>query len=244
MGEFTGIEWCDHTFNPWIGCQKVSPGCDNCYAEMLMATRYGRVKWGPRGVRQRTRNWRAPVNWNRKAIAAGRRHTVFCASLADWLDNKVPWEWRADLRELVEQTPALDWLLLTKRPENFRKMVPSWAKDGCPDNVWFGVSAEDQKHWEKRWPIAEKIKARIRFVSYEPALGPLKLDYVVAPDWIICGGESGGKARDMDATWARELRDECRERGIYFFMKQMAKGAMIPPDLMVRRTPLMSRSVL
>src|ERR1700712_493898 len=116
MGENSKIEWCDHTFNPWIGCQKVSPGCDNCYAEALMDKRLGRVEWGPHGERLRTSpaNWAKPLQWDRAAAKAGVRHRVFCASLADWLDNKVPRRWRIDLAAIIRQTPNLDWLLLTK----------------------------------------------------------------------------------------------------------------------------------
>ena len=97
MAENSKIEWCDHTFNPWIGCQKVSPGCDHCYAEAMMDKRYGRVQWGPHGERERTsqNNWKMPLRWAKKAN--GHRPRVFCASLADWLDNTAPRSWRDDL---------------------------------------------------------------------------------------------------------------------------------------------------
>ena len=129
-----------------------------------------------------------------------RRQRVFCASLADWLDNKAPPAWRADLLTLIDATPALDWLLLTKRPENARKLVPD-AWWGRP-NVWFGTTAEDQAHYERRWPIAAKIPARVRFVSYEPAIGPLDIRRCGAPypDWIIYGGESGKGARPAERS--------------------------------------------
>ena len=124
MAENSNIEWCDHTFNPWIGCQKVSPGCDHCYAEAMMDKRYGRVQWGPHGERVRTsqNNWNMPLRWAKKAN--GHRPRVFCASLADWLDNRAPREWRSDLGRVIEATPELDWLLLTKRPENYEKLAP------------------------------------------------------------------------------------------------------------------------
>src|SRR6266404_3416295 len=128
MAENSKIEWCDHTFNPWIGCQKVSPGCDHCYAEAMMDKRYGRVKWGPHGERKRTSedNWKKPLVWAKRAN--GHRPRVFCASLADWLDNRVAPRWRSDLGRLIEDTPELDWLLLTKRPENYEKLAP-WPLD-------------------------------------------------------------------------------------------------------------------
>src|SRR5262245_27292773 len=119
MAENSRIEWTTHTFNPWIGCQKVSPGCDHCYAEARMDHRFHRVQWGPHGERKRTTpaTWQGPRRLAREAN--GSRPRVFCASLSDWLDNKVPMQWRDDLAALIAATPELDWLLLTKRIENF-----------------------------------------------------------------------------------------------------------------------------
>src|SRR5690606_14613384 len=129
----------DHTFNPWIGCTKVSPACDGCYAEAMMDKRYGRVKWGApgqgAGTRERTSkgNWSKPKAWDRKAKAAGTRPFVFCSSLADVFDNQVPAEWRRDLFELIRATPNLVWLLLTKRPQLIVKL--SEEVDGLPSNA-------------------------------------------------------------------------------------------------------------
>jgi protein gp37 len=130
MGENSKIEWTDHTFNPWIGCTKVSDGCKHCYAEALMDKRYGRVKWGPQGTRQRTSadNWRKPLQWNKQAVKEDKHYRVFCSSLADvFEDNPQLTEWRADLFNLIAETPNLDWLLLTKRPENINRMVAGYA---------------------------------------------------------------------------------------------------------------------
>lgn len=239
MGEVTGIEWCDHTFNPWIGCQKVSDGCDHCYAETLMDKRLKRVHWGPRGARQRTgeSNWKQPYNWNRKAEADGVRRKVFCASLADWLDNKVPLEWRNDLCRLISFTPNLDWLLLTKRIENYERLSP-WRYSTPPSNVWLGVTAENQEAYDRRWPILSAIPAPVRFISYEPALGPLSIrGHAMKPDWIICGGESGRGFRPMEEEWARSIRDQCERFNIPFFMKQMASKGAPPNHLMIREFP-------
>src|ERR1700742_1244127 len=152
MGEITGIEWTDHTFNPWIGCQKVSPGCDNCYAEAMMDKRYGKVQWGPHGERKRTSeaNGRKPLQWNKAAKAAGKRPRVFCASLADVFDNQVDQSWRIDLFALIRECKKLDWLVLTKRPENMEKMLPSDWREGY-SNVWLGTTAEDQVRFDIRW---------------------------------------------------------------------------------------------
>jgi protein gp37 len=240
MGENTNIEWAHHTFNPWIGCQKVSPGCDHCYAENMMDHRYHRVEWGPHGERSRTSEsyWRQPLRWARQAKAEGTRPRVFCASLADVFDNKVPKEWRTDLWELIRQTPELDWMLLTKRPQNIRKMLPDWWPYWPWKNVWLGTTTEDQKHYDLRWPILSAIPAVVHFISYEPALGPLQLHGDILPDWVICGGESGTEARMMQPEWARTIRDQCHyEEGIPFFMKQMTKKAAIPDDLLIREWP-------
>jgi protein gp37 len=222
MGEITKIAWCHSTFNPWTGCQHVSPGCDHCYAESL-AERFNLVQWGPGQHRRRTSedNWRNPLKWNKTAQARGERRRVFCASLADWLDNQVPHQWRADLLKLIEDTPALDWLLLTKRPQNARKLVPDYWW-GQP-TVWFGITAEDQANFKHRWPIAREIPAVVHFVSYEPALGPLDLCEAGPPypDWVIFGGESGKDARSADVEWAERMIEQSRMLGVAPFVKQL-----------------------
>lgn len=235
MAENSKIEWTDHTFNPWIGCQKVSPGCDFCYAEEL-TNRYGWTTWGPHGERKRTSesNWKKPLSWNRAAAKSGVRYRVFCASLADWLDNRASQSWREDLACLIEATPNLDWLLLTKRIENFDKLA-MWHHDDVPANVWIGSTCEDQPNFDRRWKILKDIQA-IRFISYEPAIGPLALGDA-RPDWIICGGESGRTPRMMDPAWAYALRAECEANGIPFFMKQMTGKKPIPADLLLRQFP-------
>jgi protein gp37 len=226
MGAFSKIEWTDHTFNPWIGCAKVSPGCDHCYAEAQNSFR-GWTEWGPRAARRKTSatNWKKPLRWQADAKnfhrAHGRRQRVFCASLADWLDNKAPGSWREALLEIINATPSLDWLLLTKRPQNALKLVPrGWF--GRP-NVWLGITAEDAIRYRQRWPLLAQIPAAVRFVSYEPALaplGPIDLGIGVIPDWIITGGESGPHARIMQPAWARQIVTTCRDLNIAPFHKQ------------------------
>ena len=248
MADITKIEWTDSTFNPWIGCQHVSPGCDHCYAEAQNAFRKWTAGggWGPKAERRRTSaaTWNNPRRLNANAptfaLVYGRRRRIFCASLADVFDNQVPEAWRADLFRLIRETPELDWQLLTKRPQNAGKMLPPhWGGHGYA-NVWLGTTTEDQEHYEQRWPILARIPAVVRFVSYEPALGPLTPtpSNGLLPDWIICGGESGPGARMMDPSWARRLRNYCHDLGLHFFMKQMTGKKPIPADLLVRQFPM------
>ena len=236
MAENSKIEWTDHTFNPWIGCQKVSPGCDHCYAETQNAFRkWNGGTWGPHAPRKRTSdaNWRKPKQWAK--AANGHRPRVFCASLADVFDNKAPAGARGDLFDLIRDTPQLDWLLLTKRPENVAKMLPTdWGHGWL--NVWLGTTCEDQHHFDRRWPILSGVPAAVHFISYEPALGPLTIGDA-RPSWIICGGESGSGARYMEPAWACSLRDECAAVGVAYFFKQMTGKKPIPDDLLVRQFP-------
>jgi protein gp37 len=220
------IEWCDSTFNPWIGCTKVSPGCANCYAESRDKRFAGGAHWGPGAPRQRTSeaNWKQPLSWNKtekwdcpacdtshttEILPVGtlwechctephfgchnRRPRVFCGSLCDWLDDEVPLAWLADLMELIRCTPNLDWLLLTKRPENFSHRFAAlaqfrdfgkeqfcwelkwYAHSIAPSNVWIGTTVEDQARANERVPELLKIPAKVRFLSCEPLLGPVDL---------------------------------------------------------------------
>lgn len=246
--ENSEIAWTDNTFNPWIGCTKVSDGCKNCYAEALMDKRMGKAKWGPQGVRVKTGAdyWKQPIRWNRKAEREGKRVKVFCASLADLFeDNGQVENWRMDLFELIDDTPALDWLLLTKRPENVMQMVPySWIVVGFPENVWMGTTVEDQKAADTRIEELELIPARIRFLSCEPLLGPIDFHGNIPFNWCIVGGESGANCRPMKAEWAISIKKQCDAAYVPFFMKQLSQTVdgfrdfdRFTPELRVRQFP-------
>lgn len=182
MSEQTGIEWCDSTFNPWIGCQKVGPGCDHCYAERSTPARTLGIAWGAGAERRRTSaaNWRQPLLWNKHADAFelmhGRRRRVFCASLADVFDNAVPHEWREDLYELIYSTPNLDWLLLTKRIGNVKDMLP--VRGRLPSHVWLGATVVNQQEADRDIPKLLAVPARRRWLSCEPLLGPIDLTLI------------------------------------------------------------------
>lgn len=283
MGENSSIEWTDHTFNPWVGCTKISPGCDHCYAEGW-AKRSGLVTWGADRRRTSPANWRKPLKWNAEATVemlrnpGGPRPRVFCASLADVFDNEVDREWRRDLFSLIAKTKSLDWLLLTKRIGNAAAMLdeisvttPSLDPQWWP-NVWLGITVVNQEEADRDIPKLLRIPAAVRFLSIEPMLSMISLDVeqwlvpeyfghsadcrndlcalngdyhscagqVVqqpAVDWIICGGESGHHAREMNPDWARYLREQCRDTPAAFFMKQMTGKTKIPADLLVREFP-------
>lgn len=248
MGENSKIEWTDHTFNPWVGCSKVSPGCDHCYAESW-AKRGGRdTLWSGQRDRTSQSNWQKPLKWDREAKAEGRRAKVFCASLADVFDNVISNHWRWDLFALIRKTTNLDWLLLTKRIGNARFMLnsaaaaaldelpgsPSWDKAPW-SNVWLGATVVDQDEADRDIPKLIATPARRRFLSYEPALGPLDFcsrwidhadprmheNWLERIDWVIVGGESGGGARPFRVDWARTIVAQCEALDVPCFVKQL-----------------------
>lgn len=221
----TSIEWCHFSFNPWIGCTKVSAACDHCYAE-AWDNRFGGHRWGPRSGRTRTKTWGNPVKWNREAEANSVRYRVFCASLADVFDNhgSITSGWHGDLWHLIDQTPHLDWLLLTKRPQNIAKMLPdsygmpAWG-DGW-SNVWLGTTVENQEEFDRRVPHLTAVPAVVHFLSMEPLLGPVDGRGFQNIEWIITGGESGPNYRRADPDWFRSLRDQADAAAIPFLFKQ------------------------
>lgn len=220
----TKIEWANFTLNPWLGCTKVSAACDNCYAEAWAKTYAQDVTWGAPGQQSKLRRtsagtWANAVRWNKAAREAGVNARVFCASLADVFDNDAEQQWRDDLWGLISSTPHLDWLLLTKRPQNIAKMVPDDWGDGYP-NVWLGTTVENQTEAERRIPHLLSVPAVVHFLSCEPLLGPLDLTIFRAIDWVIVGGESGAKRRPMDMAWVESLALQCAQKRAAFFFKQ------------------------
>lgn len=257
MAKESAISWTRSTFNPWVGCTKVGPGCDHCYAEALDKRHRwgGDTHWGDAKPRHRTsvHNWNNPTRWNKLAeeekrtgiVKKSNWHTpgfwpVFCASLADVFDNKIPEAWRADLWKIVEATPHLSWLLVTKRIGNVERMTPrEWLVAGFPAHVRILITVVDQIEADRDIPklLALPVKNGI---SYEPALGAVDwspwlmneswqhaADYGRGIEWLIVGGEStqgGGTARPFDVTWARNAIHQCREAGVPVFVKQVGSN--------------------
>lgn len=215
MSDKTIIAWTQHTFNPWRGCTHVSPGCDNCY---MFA---GQRRWGrDPTVVVRTNTWGDPVKWNREARDAGRIDRVFTCSWSDWFHSAAD-AWRDEAWRLLDDTPHLDYQILTKRAKRIERHLPKdWGEDGY-GNVWLGVSVESPA-FLNRIDILRDIPAVVRFLSIEPLLEDVgKLD-LRGIDWVIVGGESGPGFRDMPHEWAISIRDQCRDAGVAFFFKQSA----------------------
>jgi len=246
MAEHSTIEWTDHTWSPWIGCTKVSPACDGCYAEHLMDTRLGRVTWGPHGERSRTSAdyWRKPLAWDKQAGKAGRMLRVF-PSLCDPFDNQADPAVRREWFDLVRATPHLLWLALTKRPQNIVAMAD--AAGGLPSNMALGTTCEDQKRADINvralLDAARDLRPALTFVSAEPLLGPIDFTRIVYGtvrghtvirdalqasdieriDWVITGGETDQgqhRARPSHPDWYRAIRDACAAAGVPYLHKQ------------------------
>ncbi len=256
MGKDSAISWTHHTFNAWWGCSKVSPGCANCYAAAF-DKRLGGDHWKVGGPRKffGDKHWDQPIAWYLDAKKRGVRERVFCSSMADVFERhpdpriaELQDDARRRLWSLILTTrDALDWLLLTKRPENFRGILP-WDggdHDAFPfPNVWLGVTAENQEEADRRIPILLATDAARRFVSCEPLLERVTLTYLLFEptgnfrthqgerqlklvpkpdhglDWVIAGCESGAKARACEVDWLRGLRDECAAADVAFHLKQ------------------------
>lgn len=228
MGAKTIIAWADHTANPWIGCTRVSEGCRHCYAADLAANRMGLDTWGPTADRRIAVGvWRDAIQWDREATAERKRRRVFCGSMMDVMDphpsavTTLPRLWA-----LIRRCQSLDWLLLTKRPERYAAhLPPDWGPRGWP-HVWLGTSIEDARVAERADHL-RRLPAVVRWISYEPALGPLDTLDLAGIDWIVYGGESGpqfrpeGEPGDPKA-WARAMRARAAGAGAAFFHKQSA----------------------
>jgi protein gp37 len=252
MAENSGIAWTDHTVNPWWGCAKVSPACANCYAEGVdhRFAKNGDAHWGAdasRRIRVEAAEKEA-LRYERRAIKEGRRFKVFCASMADFFEDRPDLDLpRLQFLDVMRRTPHLDWLVLTKRPDNIQPALlrafegvmvdgheiadwlAHWLDGKPPANVWLGTTVESQQWANHRLTSLLSVPAAIHFVSVEPILGPVDLTPWLAKgplnslDWVIVGGESGAHARPLGLHWLIEIRNACRRAGVAFFMKQLSQ---------------------
>lgn len=223
MAKDSGIEWTHHTFNPWWGCVKLSPACAHCYAE-TWARRVGMELWGGDAPRRffSEQHWKEPLRWNAEAAQTRVRARVFCASMADVFEPRSDLDmWRDKLWNLIELTPHLDWLLLTKRPGHIKHVYP-WVSDPRP-NVWLGTTAENQRWAVRRIERLLSVSAAVSFLSCEPLLSAIDLSPWLKKgqiQWVIAGGESGAAARPTHPNWIRSLRDQCQKHSVPFHFKQ------------------------
>lgn len=226
MGANTQIEWCDATLNLWWGCTKVSAGCMNCYAEGLADKRLGRSNWGPKGTRQEVKSWRSTLRKiSKQAKEEGRRLRVFVQSMSDTFEGpdtmggpeSENWE---IVRRLVTELmfaivdhPELDFLVLTKRPENAHAFFMGYTKNlQLPNNLWIGTSVEDQATADARIPELLKIPAKVRFLSMEPLLGAVDLGHWIGPHGycVFCGSPKGdAEPHDAENPWKACLNSQC-----------------------------------
>lgn len=251
----TKIEWAHHTVNFWWGCMKVSLACQYCYAELLAKLfSRGKATWGATGARW-LRHQRAAeelMQLDASARKRGVRERVFVNSMSDTFEDREDLSAARDLLWICACcVPALDLLLLTKRPENVMRLVPVEWREHWPANVWIGTTVENQAAADERIPHLLQVPARVRFLSCEPLLGPVKLGALRASqlgvygasrpyiDWVICGGESGPHARPMHPAWAESLRDQCAAARVPFFFKQWGEWTVCRRDLPEARTVTM-----
>jgi protein gp37 len=232
MAKNSEIAWTDHTWNPWQGCHKVSPGCDNCYMERDKK-RYG--KDPETVVRSSIATFNKPNHWIEPAM-------VFVCSWSDFFIEEAD-AWRDEAWAVIRNNPHLTFQILTKRPENMLARVPMDL--GSLKNVWLGVTCENHEQALERLEILTMFNVPVRFASVEPMLGIISLRLACQLsriDWVICGGESGPNAREMKPYWAEDLMEQCYDAAIPFFMKQMSGSKKsdreaIPENLQVRQFP-------
>jgi len=234
----TKISYCDETVNIITGCTKVSPGCKNCYAAAMAPRLKNRFGYGinPFEPTFHTDKLTKPSEWKTSKV-------IFLSSMGDMFHHDVPFAWLDLIFTMIKQENQHQYLLLTKRPRRMHEYIVDYLlRYGyLPNNIWLGVTAEDQQRANERLPVLFKIPAHHYFVSIEPMLEPINLECVPgisALNWAICGGETGQKARFMQPDWARSIRDQCNVMNVPFYMKQMSRKTPIPIDLFVKELPV------
>ena len=213
MGDKSGIEWTDATWNPVTGCTKVSPGCAHCYAEAitLRFKRGGPFLPGKTTIRLHSDRLDQPARWRKPRM-------VFVNSMSDLFHEEVPFHFVREVFQVMEANPRHTYQVLTKRPARMLEFADTRSQ-AWPDQVWIGVSVENQYWADKRIPLLKSVPARVRFLSCEPLLRPVDLD-LEGIHWVIAGGESGHRSRPMDPSWVQDIRDQCIAARVPFFFKQ------------------------
>jgi len=213
MATSSRIEWTEQTWNPVTGCTKISPGCKNCYAEIMAA----RLK--AMGASGYDRGFALTLQPDRLQQPAERKKPTvwFVNSMSDLFHDGIPDTYLDLVFETIRKTPQHTYQILTKRSE---RLPHYFANRAVPDNVWLGVSVEDRKYGKPRIDHLREVDAQIRFLSVEPLLEDLGELNLARIHWVIVGGESGSKARPMKPEWARNIQHQCEEAGVAYFFKQ------------------------
>jgi protein gp37 len=232
----TKISWTEKTWNPITGCTKISQGCKHCYAER-MAKRLqamGQAKYANGfELTLHENSLDEPLHWHKPAM-------IFVNSMSDTFHKNVPIDFLAKIFSTIGLCDWHTFQILTKRPDNALDIIPSgaWHK-----NIWLGATVEDHSEY-RRIALLRQTEARVKFLSIEPMLSPMKAICLDGIDWVIVGGESGPGARPMEIDWAREIRDKCQEAGVAFYMKQLGGERYkfdqledLPEDLRIREYP-------
>ena len=238
MGDKTGIAWTDATWSPVTGCAQVSRGCANCYSKRMFPFAYGKDR-DFNDVQCHRERLDQPVRWKKPRM-------VFVCSMGDLFHEDVPNTFLDCVFEMMKRAPQHIFQVLTKRPQRMAEYLALYDEGDMP-HVWVGVSVEDQRSVDERIPILLQVPAAVKWVSAEPLLDRLDIyDHWHKLDWVVCGGESGARARPMVIGWARWLMEQCRYYHIPFFMKQLSQAdapktfrdfESFPKDLQVREYP-------
>lgn len=251
MGQNSNIEWTEQTWNPLAGCTRISPGCQNCYAERMAKRLIAMGQEKYQGTVDKNGRWTGALNFdvdNWDAPTKRKKPTMyFVNSMSDLFHADVPPNWSMRIWDVMAKTPQHTYQILTKRADVMEQRV-KWLVDlyGVLPNVWLGVSVENQQYADERIPHLLQTPAAVRFLSCEPLLGPVSIDLIDGVfydsgmpfpwqklekpgiDWVIVGGESAPNARPMHPNWARSLRDQCKSAGVAFFMKQWGEWIAKP----------------
>lgn len=226
----TGIEWTNHTWNPFVGCSVHTAGCTNCYAMkqagVITAPHYiGTVKGKDDKLVWTGKLNQSPAHIVNKPLNIKGHAMIFVNSMSDFFHEKAEYAWQLAAMKVIEKTPQHVYQILTKRPENIQKFVDQYGP--FPDNVWVGITME-REDYRFRIDILRKVPAKVRFMSVEPLIGSAGVMDLSGIHWVIVGGESGPGARVMKIEWVREVRDQCIEQGVPFFFKQWGKPEFNP----------------
>jgi protein gp37 len=231
----TGIEWTEHTWNPFIGCSIRSAGCQNCYAMNLAARLEAMGQEAYSGLTKKVNGktvWTGKMRFKgkeglQKPLKTSAPSIFFVNSMSDFFHDSVQLDWQAQVYEVMQECKRHQFQILTKRPENIQKFLKGAGIKNVAENVWIGATVEDARV-AQRIAFVQRVPAKIRFLSIEPLVAPFGKQSLKDIEWVITGGESGHGARVMKVDWLREVRDLCLKYEVPHFFKQYGKASNNP----------------